>query len=242
VEAYSRRTAGEAAAFLLASLRPGMRVLDVGCGPGSITSGLAREVAPGTVVGVDVEAYVPAGARRTGAGAPAFAVASAYRLPFDEAAFDVVYAHQVLQHLDEPVAALREMWRVLVPGGIVAVRDADYGTMVHGPRSRGLERWLALYCQIARRAGGEPDAGRHLLGWVGRAGFVDAVATTSTWTFADPGGRILEGEMGASALEDGLASRSELSELAGAWTDWSARPDGFFAFLHGEVVARRPAG
>ena len=110
-------------------------VLDVGCGPGTITAGLARRAS--RVVGLDMSADMVAEARRHAADCgldnASFQVGSAYDLPWDGDSFDVVYAHQVLQHLSDPVRALREARRVLRPGGLVAVRDSDYGTMVHAP-------------------------------------------------------------------------------------------------------------
>ncbi len=135
------RNAENSAAYLLAHLHPGMSLLDVGCGPGTITEDLARRVAPGAVVGVDGAAGVVAEARGRPARADlpsiSFEVADAYRLPFEDGSFDVVHAHQVLQHLDDPVAALEEMRRVCRPGGIVAARDSDYPAMTYFPDEPG---------------------------------------------------------------------------------------------------------
>ena len=179
-----------------------------------------------------------------------FVVGNAHRLPFADASFDVVYAHQVLQHLGDPVDALREARRVLRSGGLVAVRDADYGTMVHAPHDPRLDRWLDLYHRLAARNGAEADAGRNLLGWVAAAGFVEPVATTSTWTYTTPQasaawrdlwiGRLVEGRMGRDLLAHGLVTAAERDELVAAWSDWAASETPFFAFLHGEVVARAP--
>ena len=124
------RTAENSAAYLLPHLRPGLSVLDVGSGPGSITADLAALVAPGRVVGTDASADViaQASADHTAPGL-SFEVGDAYALPYDGGEFDVVHAHQVLQHLTDPVAALREMSRVCKPDGWVAARDADYAAM-----------------------------------------------------------------------------------------------------------------
>ena len=172
VAQHSRRTAEEAAAFLLPKLRPGMRLLDAGCGPGSITAGLVKYVAPGEVVGVDAEPGILETAREFGAGVPnlSFEEASVYALPYEDNSFDVAYAHQLMQHLADPTAALREMGRVVRPGGFVAARDSDYQTMISHPRSEAIEEWRALYTEVVRRNGADANAGRRIPSWFARAG------------------------------------------------------------------------
>ena len=113
-------------------------------------------------------------------------VGDVYALDAPDDTYDVVHAHQVLQHLADPVAALREMRRVCRPGGLVAVRDADYATMTWFPETAGLDDWLALYEALARRNGGEPDAGRRLKAWALEAGFEDVTASGSVWCYASP--------------------------------------------------------
>ncbi|MGZ8753455.1 MAG: class I SAM-dependent methyltransferase, partial [Acidimicrobiia bacterium] len=126
LRSHTWRTAENSAGHLLPHLRPGLMLLDVGCGPGTITLDLARRVVPGAVVGIDAATDVIDQARAalddTNVGDVTFAVGDVYALDFDDATFDVVHAHQVLQHLTDPVAALREMRRVCAPSGVVAVR------------------------------------------------------------------------------------------------------------------------
>lgn len=253
VDSYRRRTAETCAAFLLPRLRPDAEVLDLGCGPGTITLGLARRAR--RVVGLDAAAKMVEQARELAAGSEvdnvSFEVGSAYQLPFGDCTFDVVYAHQVMQHLADPVRALREARRVLRPGGLVAVRDSDYETMIHAPVEAGIERWRALFHLVAAANGGEADAGRFLLGWVREAGFVDPVVTTSTATHADPearqawGGmwavRVVDSDFADHAVDGGFATRAELEEISDAFSRWAASPDGFWAYLCGEVVGMRPA-
>ena len=249
------RTAENSAAYLLPRLGAGMSLLDVGCGPGTITLDLARRVAPGRVVGVDVSADVIAQARRdasadrAGADGPLSVefVAADFR-GLDRGPFDVVHAHQVLQHLSDPVGALRAMRRLAGPGGIVAARDSDYPAMLWAPSDDGLDRWRDVYLAVTRRNRAHADAGRHLLRWAHEAGLTDVTYTTSTWTSATPADRSWWGELWAErttasslaeqAVAYGVASAAELADIAAAWRDWAARPDAVFVVVHGEIVAR----
>jgi SAM-dependent methyltransferase len=154
------RTAAKEGAFFLPYLRAGMRLLDLGCGPGSITLGLAEKVAPGEVVGVDLQPSQVAQAQELSAARGVknvrFEVADIYQLSFPDGSFDAVFAHVVLMHLREPVRALTEMRRVLRPGGIVGVRDCDWGGRIHAPITPLLEQWYALTVWIRQRNGGDP--------------------------------------------------------------------------------------
>jgi SAM-dependent methyltransferase len=245
------RTAANSAAYLLDQLTPGCSVLDVGCGPGTITLDFARRVAPGRVVGVDAAADVIDRARADAADAGidnvGFVVGDATALDAPDGTFGVVHAHQVLQHVRDPVAALREMRRVCAPDGVIAVRDADYAAFTWYPADPRLDQWLAAYRAVARADGGEPDAGRRLLAWAGAAGCRDVEAGASVWCFATPADREWWGGLWADRVtssrlaerfrESGLTD-GELEDLADAWRTWSAAPDGWFAVLHGELLAR----
>ena len=148
------RTAANSAGYLLPYLRSGQDLLDVGCGPGTITLDFARLVAPAQVIGLDAadaplrEAAVDAA--EAGLANVSFEVGDAYALSFDDGRFDVVHAHQVLQHLADPVAALAEMRRVTRSGGIVAVRDADIASTAWFPLFPALDRWIELYGHVTR--------------------------------------------------------------------------------------------
>ena len=136
---HGTRSAADSAAYLVPELSPGMSLLDIGCGPGSITLDLAELVAPGPVVGTDqspaaVNSAADA-ARARHSSNVTFMTADVYALPFEDESFDVVHAHQVLQHLPDPVLALREMSHVCRPDGVMAVRDADYASMAWFPES-----------------------------------------------------------------------------------------------------------
>jgi ubiquinone/menaquinone biosynthesis C-methylase UbiE len=253
LRSHTSRTVENSAAYLVPELQVGLDLLDVGCGPGTITLDLASRVAPGRVVGIDASADVIGEARRRataeGAGSGvSFEVGDLYELRFEDDTFDLVHAHQVLQHLTDPVAALRELRRVVRPGGVVAARDSDYRSFVWAPDSPGLERWLALYLAVTQANGAEASAGRYLLGWARQAGFSDVRASASSWCYADDETRQWWGDLWATrvtasafaeqAVAYGLASTAELEEMAAAWRTWSEQPDGWFALIHGEILAR----
>ena len=244
------RTVENSAAYLLPWLTPAADVLDVGCGPGTITVGLAGQVPAGRVVGIDAAAEAladaSAEAARRNQRNVTFEAGDAGHLRFDDAAFDIVHAHQVLQHLSDPVGALAEMRRVCRPGGLVAARDGDYGGFFWFPSDPGLDEWQALYRNVARALGGEPDAGRHLLSWARAAGFSSIEASGSAWCYTGPDDRpwwgdswarrLTESPFGDRAVEHGLATRADLERLAQAWRRWADSEDGWLLIPHGEII------
>jgi ubiquinone/menaquinone biosynthesis C-methylase UbiE len=248
LRSHSWRTAENSAGYLLAHLRPGMALLDVGAGPGTITADLARLVEPGPTTALEATDAALDITRATFAKLDLeveFVVGDVHALDLPDDTYDVVHAHQVLQHVADPVQALREMRRVCKPGGIVAVRDSDYHGFTWYPELPELDEWMDLYQRMARANGGEPDAGRRLLSWALEAGFEKVEATASTWTFANPedrafwGGmwadRILKSAMSDQARRAGVPEET-LTSISTAWQTWAARPDGWIAILHGELL------
>ncbi|MFC1414834.1 class I SAM-dependent methyltransferase [Streptacidiphilus sp. N1-12] len=252
LRSHSWRTAANSAAYLLPELKPGQELLDVGCGPGTITADLAKIVAPGRVTAVDYSAEVLAQAERAvaeaGVSGVVFEVADIHALPYPDDSFDVVHAHQVLQHVADPVQALREMRRVCRPGGVVAARDSDYAAFTWFPAVPELDDWNALYHRVARSNGGEPEAGRMLRSWARAAGFTELSSGSATWCYASDeerawwGGmwaeRITDSAIAGQAVERGFADRDELRRISEGWQRWAADPDGWFSVLHGELLGR----
>jgi len=250
---HAQRTADEAAAFLLPHLRPGMRLLDVGCGPGSITRGLAERLAPGQVVGIDLSRDALDGARREAAARGLtnlrFEEASVYEMPFADGSFDVVYAHQVLQHLRERPSAVREMLRVVRPGGLVAVRDVDWGTAAYWPRDRWIDRFIEVHHQAWYKNGGEPQMGRQLRALFNAAGVDDLEVSAAVWCYATPdetsawgeayADRLLTSPMGERPVEYGFATRAEIESMAAAFRAWGTHPDATWMFIHIAALARK---
>lgn len=249
---HARRTAEEYAAHLLPRLQPGQRLLDVGCGPGTITTGLARAVAPGEVVAIDLVDDVLEQARshaaEVGVANVRFERESVYALPYDEGAFDVAHAHQVMQHLARPAEALREMARVVRPGGLLAVKDADYGTMVGWPKSDAIARWLDVYHRVAERNGADADAGRRIPSWLREAGLTDVELIPSVQLYADAdetanwgnswAERVLHSSLGEQAVTYGVATREELESIADGWRAWARTEGALFMFTHVAAIAR----
>jgi 2-polyprenyl-3-methyl-5-hydroxy-6-metoxy-1,4-benzoquinol methylase len=246
------RTAANSAAYLIPHLRPGMSVLDVGSGPGTITVDIARLVYPGKVIGIDASEDVVAEGTRLanaqGVDNVEFRVADAYEPGFADGSFDVVHAHQVLQHLGRPIEALAA-WRGLVsPDGLVAARDCDYAGAIVAPTRPGLELWSITYQQLARENHGTPDAGRHLKAWARQAGFATVDAGASVWCFEDDtdrhwwGGlwadRALESEFATGVVQRGLGDTATLAAIREGWLAWRDDPDGWMILPHGEILAR----
>ena len=251
VKQHAKRTAEGCAQFVRPVISPQSKILDVGCGPGSITIGLARWAANGSVTGIDVGEEVLQTAQQAvdeaGISNISLEQASVYELPYADSSFDLTYAHQVLQHLADPVLAIQEMARVTRTGGHVAVRDADYYTMSCSQESEMIDEWRRIYHLVARHNGAEPDAGRHLLAWFHQAGLheVKCSATASVYvtkeerenwglSWAD---RCLTTSFPIQAMEYGYATWEELEMISEGWRHWAVHPDGYFQFINGEAIA-----
>ncbi|KAK8169848.1 UbiE/COQ5 methyltransferase [Phyllosticta citrichinensis] len=259
VDAHSRRTAQTCAAYLLPHLKPSHKVLDVGCGPGSITTTLAPFVPEGHVTGVDYSADVIAHAERlsahSGAANVSFQTADAFALPFADGTFDVVHAHQVVQHVADPVGLLREMRRVAKPdGGIVAVREGDAHIWFPDESEQGPGRtlgvWFALWMRMARDQGTEPMTGRRLKRLGMKAGFAaqdinvqagsnffqqeSLVHWCETWAR-----RMTESEFATRALDGNYTTKEELENLAKAWREFVQLDDAWYNNTQGEAIFTR---
>ncbi|WP_156722161.1 class I SAM-dependent methyltransferase [Streptomyces apocyni] len=252
LRSHTWRTAANSAAYLIGELKPGMRILDIGCGPGTITADLASLVPGGQVTGVDTAADILVQARQVaderGLENVEFGTADVHALDYPDGSFDVVHAHQVLQHVGDPVRALTEMRRVTAPGGLVAARDSDYAAMTWYPCPPGLDDWLELYHRVARAGGGEPDAGRRLKSWALHAGFTDITTTSTAWTFSTEderawwsglwADRTTQSAYARLAVDGGHATTAELADIAEAWREWGRQDDAWFSVLHGEILCR----
>jgi len=254
VQDHARRTAQDSAAFLLPHIKSTDKILDVGCGPGTITADLAALVPEGSVTGVDAVESVLEQAKSFAESRNLTNVkiqsVDANALPFEDDSFDIVFCHQVLQHVKDPVGILREMRRVAKPGGIVAAREADYKSFAWYPETPEIARWAELYQKVSKTNGGEPNAGRYVHVWARQAGF-DPERVTATWyvwrytgqrvtQFAQSWeGRILQPGFMQTAVREGFATEEEIRTISDGWRRWSTEQDAFFAIPSGEILCRK---
>ncbi|EEP80227.1 conserved hypothetical protein [Uncinocarpus reesii 1704] len=252
---HSWRTLANSAAYVIPHLRPGMTVLDVGCGPGSLTVDLAKRVAPegGKVVGIDYVADPLDSARQNAVDQEVtnveFKVGDIHALEFPDESFDLVHAHQVLQHIADPVQGLREMRRVTKRGGIVALRES--AAMSWYPESEGISAWWNLFQRMGKEKGGNLEPGRYVHVWAQEAGFERDSITCSagSWCFASReereyiGGtfaeRMLSSGFATAAVEGGFATEEELAKISASWRAFVNDDNGWLGILHGELICRK---
>ena len=181
-EILDARTLATGHRRLAALLHPGLSVLDVGCGTGAITRGIAETVGPeGRVVGVDVNASMIDKARAAHGGVPglSFEVADVHTLPsggaFD---FDIVTAARVLQWLADPAAALRSMTAAAKNRGRVVVLDYNHEKAAWTPQPPiSMRRFYAAFLQWRAAAGMDNAIADHLRDLFAGVGLGDIVAS-----------------------------------------------------------------
>ncbi len=248
----SIRTAEREAAFFLPFIKAGMRLLDCGCGQGALTTSLAERLAPGEVIGIDREQSQVDAARswaaEKGVANVRFETGNVYALAYGEASFDAVFAYSVLEHLREPMRALREMRRVLKPGGVVGLCDPDYGAQLVAPEVPGPVELLDLMHRFSE-ANASPYYARHQRAYLLEAGFVRAEA----FALATGGGNTLRMQFVYNSMlkptiqairswlvERGLVTDARLDELLLQGEAWVERPDAFLALVQCAAVAWAP--
>jgi ubiquinone/menaquinone biosynthesis C-methylase UbiE len=170
----------------LPPLRPGMRILDVGCGTGAIAREVAVRIAPGEVVGVDREEVMldtaQGLARAEGIENVLFVRGDANKLDFGDNEFDAAYARFLLEHVASPPDVVREIVRVVKPGGWVCVYEWENACDACYPESPAIaEVWRGIF-RLQQILNTDPWVARKLYGIFLRAGLIDVQTEGRAWT------------------------------------------------------------
>jgi ubiquinone/menaquinone biosynthesis C-methylase UbiE len=253
--AHARRTAERSAAFLLPHLQPDMRLLDAGCGTGSITLGLAPGDGSGEAIGTDISPDAVASASATASSLGrrdlCFVTGDVTALPFADESFDAVFCSAVLQHLPDPLGALREFRRVLRPGGVIGVADADIDGTIITPTDPALDAAGRLLADLrAHTNGGDLRVGKHLRRLLHEAGFERITASVRADADGDAISVLRTGafwaayyrapELRAYAIELNLTTEPDLDAMSEAWLRWSKSPGAFWARFWCQAIAWAP--
>jgi len=229
------RTLESHAAFVLPWLRPGMDVLDLGCGPGTITLGLAEAVLPGRVTGIDTAPGAIETAQRLAAGLErvnaTFRTANAYELPFGDHSFDLVFSHALFEHLSRPLEVMNEIGRVLRPGGLAALCSMDWNQTLIAPDSPSIGFALEAHRSLIERNGGCSEAGSWLAPWSLDAG-LEILESDTRYEMHDHSTNVAESF--ARQLE-----HAGIGRHAESWRKWSRQEGATFAQAWGHVIARK---
>lgn len=250
----NRRSLQTHAKHLIPYLKPGMRALDFGCGPGTLSVGLAKAVEPGEMHGIDMEAsqieLARAAATAGGHSNATFHVGNATELPFEDGYFDIAHCHTVLMHIPDTEAVLAEVKRVLKPGGIIASRELIGGASFLEPNREEFDAAWSIFLRLLSANGGHPDMGKELKSAFIEAGFTEIRGTASFDFFSSPddvaflhsfiGGWFFMPEVVAAAIQYGLATQQIFDEVRVALDEWSEEAGAVGGLAFGECVASKP--
>jgi ubiquinone/menaquinone biosynthesis C-methylase UbiE len=246
------RSAHTHAAFFLPYLKSGMKLLDCGCGPGTVTLGLAQIVAPGSALGTDIEASQMALATKTAAERNVanvrFEAANIYQLPFEDSSFDAVFMSALIGNLREPTRGLREAYRVLKPGGVIGVKEFDHGGDIVYPNEPAMAKYDELYRRLRAENGHNGESGRMIGALLLEAGFSDLTMSATYETLSNPNVLQSAAKVFIGLLEEtwsdaftsrGWATAVDIQAMREAWLRFAEFPGALFVAAWCEAVARK---
>lgn len=251
MERSGRRSAIE---YIAPYLRPGLRVLDLGCGPGFISLWLAEAVAPGELYGIDMEPSQIEMARQfaleNGYDNVSFHVADVADLPFEDGYFDVACFQDVLAYVPDTDAALAEVMRVLKPGGVVGCREIITDSCFVQPELGVMKRGFEVFADLLAADDGHPQMGKNLKMRLHESGFED-IRTSASFNFYDTTEEIevfydmvtrwfLSVDIAEAAKKYGAVTDRLLADMGMAVERWKGRREASAALAFGEAVAIRP--
>jgi len=246
------RTIDVHGAFLLPYLEPGNRLLDCGCGPGSLTVGFAEKLAPGQVIGIDREpdqfkSAIDYAAKHN-LGNLHFETGDVYALPFEDSSFDIVFCSAVLGSVGKPLLVVQEMTRVLKPGGVIAIKEFDHGGDIIYPQTPLLTQSIDLYQRARTEHGHEQRGGRRLREWLTRnncaieythAFFDQRTTNTGLSEYVGRNNRLVDEILAPRYIELGWANREEINAQAREWERFARDPASLYAAAWVEAIARK---
>ena len=255
LETQTRATAETSAAHLLPSLSPGLHLLDFGCGPGNMSVGLAKAVAPGEMHGVDMDESLIETARslaaERGQDNAVFHVGDVTDLQFEDGFFDVAHCRNVLMHVPDTAAVLSEVKRVLKPGGIIACREMICESAFTHPDFGILRRSWDMFEDLVQADEGHPQMGKDMKSHILKAGFTDLRINASFSVYNSPEAIVyihnliirwlLSSEATEAAIKYGASSEELVNDLKVAYDRWKEHPGALFAFAYGEAIATKPS-
>ncbi len=254
LEAYKRYTAQSQAAHLLPYLRPGLHVLDFGCGPGTISVGLAKAVDPGEMHGIDMEPSQVEMARTVAAFQrqenAKFHVADVVDLPFEDGYFDVVHGHDILMYIPDTQAALAELKRVLKPGGIISCREMIGESSFTEPDYGVIRKSWDMFEDLLAADDGHPQIGKELREHLAGAGFTNVRMTGSFQMYSTPADIMfiynvankwfLAPEIVEAAIQYGAATRELVDAIGAAYERWKVDDGAVCGLAYGEAIGGKP--
>jgi len=206
----------------------------------------------GSAVGTEIEesqvAIARANAIKLNLPNVSFKVGSIYSLPFEDESFDAVFISAILGNLQEPLKGIRELHRVLKPGGVIGVKEFDHGGDIAYPIDAGIQKYIELYLRLRRENGHDGEAGRKIGVYLTAAGFREPKLSACYENVSEP--EILRGmaQLNIGLLNDGWADEyirrgwatsQDMDEMSQSWLKFSKTPGALLACTWCEAVATK---